>query len=299
MSHPIDFIDRASRHGLDLDRDSLEVEDVGLDFTVGFARDRQGVPWVLRVPRRADAWPKAQYEGTILALVESVVPVAVPRWVVCDPTLIAYRRLPGAPLMTVRRKADGGIEPVWRVEPASFPESLVNSLADFVAALHGFRPAELVRPTTSEIRAKLFARIEEARAKVPIHEGRLASWRRWLDDDAMWPDSPVLTHGELHPLHLLVDEEPAARLVGVLDWTEAEFADPAVDDAVLHTSFGEVVFNRIVARLEAISGRPRADRIPERVALWQSMFGINLLEFATRSNSAEYFAQACQTLASE
>ena len=299
MSTSIDFIDLARRHGLDLERESLVVEDVGLDFAVGFASDRHGQAWVLRVPRRPDAWPKAQYEARILELVGSVLPVAVPRWVVCDESLIAYRRLPGVPMMTVGRTADGALDPVWRIEPESFAQSLVDSLGAFVAALHALKPAELPCPTTSEIRAKLSSRIDAARALVPIHEGRLVTWRRWLDDDEMWLDPPVMTHGELHPLHLLIAEDGAHQLVGVLDWTEAEITDPVVDYAVLHKSFGSEKLDRIVTQVEGITGRPRSRRLGERVALWESLFSINLLEFASRSNSAPYFGQARQMLASE
>ncbi|WP_397327110.1 phosphotransferase [Paenibacillus oceani] len=46
-----------------------------------------------------------------------------------------------------------------------------------------------------------------------------------------------MNHGDLHPPHILVDE--TQRVTGLIDWTEAEVADPGKDFVIYYALFGE------------------------------------------------------------
>lgn len=79
----------AAAHGLDLDPDSVEVNEMGLDFRVALATTVSSSTassssatattsstvaeadqrWVLRIPRRPDALERAEVEGRLLATV--------------------------------------------------------------------------------------------------------------------------------------------------------------------------------------------------------------------------------------
>lgn len=49
-------------------------------------------------------------------------------------------------------------------------------------------------------------------------------------------EPPVLTHGDLHLRHVLVDREQP-RATGLIDWTDISFNDPAVDLQLAYSAF--------------------------------------------------------------
>lgn len=104
--------------------------EAGLDFRVAFARAGDGTDWVLRIPRRPDVSAKLAEERRILEFVGPRLSVAVPRWEVCSEELVAYRRLPGAPGLTL----DASGQPIWHFEPSS-PE-FAAAMGRLIAELH-------------------------------------------------------------------------------------------------------------------------------------------------------------------
>lgn len=176
----------AGRHGLDLDAASVRVEEAGLDYRVAFARDIDGVEWVLRIPRRPDVSAKLAEEQRILAFVAPRLSMAVPRWEVCSEELIAYRRLPGEPGLTL----DGSGQPVWHVEPSSpaFAAALGRLIAELQALdLEAARTAGIPASSMSEIRTRWRADVERVGAAFEIAPPLRARWQAWLDNDALWP----------------------------------------------------------------------------------------------------------------
>lgn len=220
----------AAHHGLALDVDTLRIEEAGLDYRVAFARAADGADWVLRVPRRPDVSAKLADEQRILAFVAPRLSVAVPRWEICSESLIAYRRLPGDPGLTLN-----GSEPVWHVDPSS-PE-LGAALGRLIAELQSLdsnAAAEAGVPvmTAAQVRAQWRADFDKVRSELPIAPPLEARWQAWLANDALWPDATAFTHGELYAAHVLL--ETPGRIVGVLDWTTAKVGDPAVDFTYQH-----------------------------------------------------------------
>lgn len=217
----------AAAHGLSLDPEGIEFNEAGLDYRVAFAAETgTGKRWVLRLPRRPDVAANQPREEAILDFVRPRLGVAVPDWRIQQRDLVAYPLLPGRPGLTVGE----GNQPSWHFDPAS--GNYLKSLADLIVSLHRLDPAEAAAAGTpadapEEVRGYWAAVLEKALAEFRIDPGMLAGWRRWLDDDGLWPERTVLTHGELYPAHLLLDE--ADRIVSVLDWTTAKVSDPALE----------------------------------------------------------------------
>ncbi len=272
-----DILDAARRHGLDVAADPEDFDNSGLDFAVVHARAPDGTLWVLRAPRRPDVFAESQVEASVLSLVRGRLPVAVPEWRVHAPDLIAYPRLTGEPAWSYRP----GHGVVWNgIDPASPPDALVDSLARTLAAmqtLDGGAPVVSI----AEVREELARGIADTTKLLAVPDALQDRWRRWLDDEGMWPAAPRFVHGDLHPGHMLIDAE--RRVVGILDWTTARITDPSVDFAMFLGCFGRPAFDRLLARFRAHGGEawPRFEaHVTERwaayavyVAMWAEKTG--------------------------
>ncbi len=244
----------ARREGLELTASPGALDAMGLDFLVCHARDAGGVPWVVRTPRRADVIDGAAREAKVLALVRRTFPAAIPDWRVHAPDVIAYPRIAGTPAITL----DTG-EPVWNViDPTASSPVFRDDLAAALVALQAIGPDDATAAgvrvqSIADGRAEIAEALVVAKGALAIPDALLARWQRWLDDDTTWPAHLAMSHGDLHPGHLLLDAQ--AHLVGVLDWTEGRVADPSIDFAMLLRCFGQPALEDIVARFERQGGR--------------------------------------------
>lgn len=219
-------VDLARAHGIVLDPESIRFNEAGLDFQVAFADAVDGTEWVLRIPRRTDVADGIGAESRILGLVRQKISAAVPDWRVEARDLIAYPKLPGEPGLTL----DDDGAPVWHFDRES--EHHARSLGRLIAELHVIDLAEAQGagiPTESpdQVRAAWRSRLDRVAAEFAITPSLHEQWRGWLGDDALWPEYTVFTHGELYPMHLLLDADGGIR--SVLDWTTAKVSDPALD----------------------------------------------------------------------
>jgi GTP-binding protein HflX len=256
------LVELAARHGLTVDADAVHINEAGLDYRVAFVRAADGEDWVLRVPRRRDAAAKLSEERRILEFVRPRLSVAVPIWRVCSDELVAYRRLPGEPGLTL----DGSGQPVWHFDPSS-PE-FATALGRLIAELQAFdvdaaRVAGVPVMSMSEARSQWRADFERVRADFEIAHSLQARWEAWLSNDRLWPERTAFTHGELYAAHVLVDEP--SRIVGVLDWTTAKVGDPAVDFTYQHM-MGPAAFEATVAAYIEAGGN--AARSSLRLRRW-------------------------------
>ena len=281
MSTVADVLAAAAREGLSLTTDQVDFDRSGLDFLVVHARDAHGVPWIVRTPRRAEMLDTLGVEARVLALVGRHLPVRVPDWRVHADDVIAYPRLDGVPAMTM----DPSSGPTWnRVDPAAPGDAFLDSFAVTLAALQAIAPAEATAagvPTKDlpDVRAHLHRAAGETRAALAPSDTIWARWQRWLDDDATWPAHLALVHGDLHPGHMLLDE--TGRLTGVLDWTDAQVTDPAIDLAMFYGCFGRAALEAVVDRFERAGGRVWPRLVDHAAAHW-SIFPVISARFAMR-----------------
>ncbi|GAB3536263.1 macrolide 2'-phosphotransferase MphH [Arthrobacter tecti] len=219
--------DLAQQHGLALDPATIRFNEAGLDYRVAFATSTEtGEAWVLRIPRRADVSAKIVEEKRILDFVGPRLPIAVPDWRISSPELIAYPLLPGRPGLTL----DDEGQPVWHYDVAS-PE-YARSLAEVIASLHRLDTIEaadagIPSETHEQVQQRWTDDLDRVLDEFDVDPDLVNVWRTWIDDDDLWPQRTVLTHGELYPAHLLLDE--GSRIVSALDWTTARVSDPALD----------------------------------------------------------------------
>jgi aminoglycoside phosphotransferase (APT) family kinase protein len=250
---PLDTIDQllaaAHREGLDLSRDGASLDTMGLDFVVVHARDASGTPWIVRSPRRASVVESSRHEARVLACVAPAlqrVGIAVPSWRVHAGDVIAYPRIADQPAITL----DDGV-PHWHIiDPAALSEVFIGAVARALTALDGIEPEPVLRVTSiAEERAALATTLDTVRAALEPPEPVWARWQRWLNSDATWPTHVALSHGDLHPGHMLLDA--SGRLTGILDWTEARVSDPAIDLAMFHMCFGRPALDALATQLAA------------------------------------------------
>jgi macrolide phosphotransferase len=264
----------AEQNGLQLNPDHFEVNESGLDFLVAFAKDDAGQAWVLRKPRRSDVWERIENERKVLKAVGKHLPVAVPEWRIFTPNLIAYPLLRGNPIATVDPAGRGYI---WRFPQDSLSDAFFNSLAETLAALHRIEHDEGIKEgvrckTPSEARDAFAANFEEIKQSFPIPAKLYDRWMAWLSTDKYWPEHSVFNHGDLHPPHILVDD--SQRVSGLIDWTEAEIADPGKDFVLLYALFGDKGLRDMLNRYEKAGGKtwPRmSEHIVEQWAAYPAL----------------------------
>jgi aminoglycoside phosphotransferase (APT) family kinase protein len=263
----------ARRHGLELTAERDAPETSGAEFIVVYARDRNGVRWIVRVPRGPEMVASTSTEARVLELVRPRLPVLVPDWHVHAPDVIAYPRLPGVLASTI---APDGSRQLF-LDPAALPPVFLDSYAQMLVALQAIPPDAARREgvpvtTVAATRASLARAMTATRAALRPSDVVWARWQRWLADDSLWPEHVALVHGDLHLGHMLLADD--GRLIGVLDWTEARVDDPGVDLAIFLGCFGRDALEQLIERFAAAGGRtwPRiVDHASERWAAYSVM----------------------------
>ncbi len=221
------LVDLAVRNGLVIDRSSVALNEMGLDFRVGFATAVDGQRWLLRVPRRPDVMVRARSEAAALAMLRRHLPVAVPDWRIFSDDLIAYPVLPGLPGLTFD---PASYEVTWHFEKDA--PLFVETLGSTIAALHAIPRAAAIEAgmaphTIADVRDKLRADLGCVRGEFEIPAAKWEGWQAWLADDSYWPLETTVVHGDLYAGHVMVDRD--GRVRGLIDWTEARLGDPAID----------------------------------------------------------------------
>jgi aminoglycoside phosphotransferase (APT) family kinase protein len=181
--------------------------------------------------RRADP-QRVDDEAGLLAVVAEVSPVPVPRPLIVDPArgVLAYRMLPGVPLIDVPRPGP----PVG--------DDIAETLGALLAALHAV-PVDRVDglvPIDNDPLEQWLADVTGIWSRVAQHvpaahrpavEGWLAAAPPPTAADT------VLSHMDLGIEHVLVD--PATWTVsGVIDWGDAAVGDPAYDLGLILRDLG-------------------------------------------------------------
>lgn len=268
------LLSHARTHGLNLVSSQKELDQSGLDFLVLHGEDESKVPWIVRTPRHPNAFKGTINEAKVLSLLRSRISVAVPHWKIHEPSMIAYPKLPGTPTWSF--DPEQGV--IWNGLDASHPqENFMHSSAKFLTKLHSVDP-ELVRSiggkvrTISEVRASLLNACESTRDTLNPRPDTWLRWMKWIHDDSYWPQEGALVHGDFHPGHMLLDE--TLTLTGVLDWTEAEVADPSVDFGIFYGCFGQETLERFLQLYKAGGGKTHTrmkEHIIERWAAYPAL----------------------------
>jgi macrolide phosphotransferase len=290
-----EVLELAHKSGLAIQEGSLQFNESGLDFQVVLATDIQGERWILRLPRREDVLLSVDKEKRTLELIAPLLSVEVPRWTVCTSELIAYRALKGVPTGTIDAEAKAY---VWEIDAANVPDQFHKSLAKGMVSLHQIsiekvRAVGLPVKTVEEVRAQIKQRMDAVKSEFGVGQALWKRWQDWLQSDEIWMKETVLTHGDLHAGHILIDTQ--AQVTGFIDWTEASVADPARDFVAHYRTFGQDALNRLISAYAETGGHIWS-RMAEHVIELNASFAIEIAEFALKSGLDEYKQMAKQSL---
>lgn len=268
----------AKTHGLLL-TDEMQFNEMGIDFKVGFATDTLGKPWLLRLPRRSDLGTQIETEKRILKLVQKYLSVQVPDWKIATPELIAYPLLDGNPALTFDAQT---YEVTWNMEQES--PLYTPSLARILVELHRIPEQEVIANELKvvkpeNLRTEIQDRLQLVKSELGISTALENRYRKWLDNDSLWPDFTRFIHGDLYAGHVLTSK--AGNVSGIIDWSTAQVSDIAQDFSGHAAIFGEESLKVLIAEYEKQGGKiwdTLFEQILERAAAAPLAYGFFAVE---------------------
>ncbi|MEK5083495.1 macrolide 2'-phosphotransferase MphK [Bacillus sp. FSL H8-0515] len=285
----------ARNQGLAVHSENAQLNETGMDFQVVFAKDDTGMPWVLRKPRRDDVVERAASEGRTLAFLRTILTADVPDWRIHTPELIAYPMLKGTPAAGIDLEQK---QYVWNMNHQPPSDHFIRTLAKILAELHGVNPADAGQSginvmSPEEVRRNTAETMDDVKNKLGVSEQLWQRWQTWINDDAYWPGFSVLIHGDLHPPHILINQNE--HVTGLLDWTEAKVADPAKDFIFYQMLFGEEETARLLEYYHQAGGRIWA-KIQEHISEMQAAYPLEVAKFALQTQQEEHINMALEEL---
>jgi macrolide phosphotransferase len=278
----------AEAHGLLL-TEEMHFNEMGIDFKVGFATDRSGQRWLLRIPRRSDMGEQIAKEKRILRLVKKHLSVEVPDWRISSPELVAYPMLTDKPALTFDAET---YEVSWYMDKES--PYYVPSLAKALVELHRIPESEarehgLKIMSASDLRTEIDGHLQLVKSELGISRELETRYRRWLDNESLWPAFTRFIHGDLYAGHVLVTKDGVVS--GIIDWTTAHVGDPAADFSGHVNVFGEESLKKLISEYEQLGGEvwdKLYEQTLERAAAAPLAYGF----FAVETQDARHIAGA-------
>ncbi len=248
--------------GPDMSIVDLEPLDDGLSARIFAAGDT-----VVRVPRHREA---ADRQATIIAAlleIQPLLPIPVPALLATIPGsdrlpfgAAVLKRLPGIPM-----------------HPGHAGHSLSRALGRFLTALHAILPHHL--STSMIVRGR--SDIDSARRSameialpflrsvlsLPDHEHIVQWWAAYTAHRTASRFSPSLIHGDLWYGNILVNPGHT-RTMGILDWEEMAFDDPAQDFATLRHC-GDAFCDDVLDAYTRAGGHVDDDLLTRREWHWE------------------------------
>jgi aminoglycoside 2''-phosphotransferase len=215
------------------------------------------------------------HEARILARVRDALSVAVPDPFYTSDDTMAYRALPGRPLL--------------RAELLSLSDHEQQQVADAIATmlrqLHAVDTGSDLPATSAPVKRETWLKIRHMIEKhvYPLLMTHQRFWaealfERYLRHPGLFEWEPCLVHGDLGFHHLLFRGAPP-RPHGVIDFGAAGVGDPAIDLAPLCQAYGESFVSRFAAAYPASTELlPRARFYAQAIELMWAATGISKAE---------------------
>ena len=266
----------AKEYGVSL-TEKIRFNEMGVDFRVGFATDTNGNEWLIRIPRREDMGEQINNERKILQLVEKHLSVKVPDWKIVSPHLIAYPLIEEKPVLMIDTET---YDMVWNMDK-DCPE-YVSSLAKVLVQLHNIPEEEIIENglrvmKPSDLRPEILNQLQAVKSEIGISTKLEIRYRKWLDNDALWPDFTTFIHGDLYAGHILTST--TGVVAGIIDWSTAHIGDPANDFAGHLTIFGENSLRDLITAYTKQGGR-----------IWDKLYEHTIERAAASALAYGYFA---------
>jgi len=247
---------------------------------------------VVRVSAHADPAERAlevDRETRLLHRVAAISPLPVPVPLYADPEggSLAYRKLPGEPLLGLP-------------EPGTFATTVGTALGRLLAVLHGQQPeawAGLVEdddvPPDAWLRE---ARETYADVAASVPPSQRVAVEAFLD--AAPPPATtrrVLSHNDLGIEHVLVDAA-TREVTGVIDWSDAALVDPACDLGRMLRDLGPDGLSAALAALPPGDGGDNDD-LRTRAAFYAGCSALEDLAYGVETGRGAYVRNSLAALA--
>lgn len=283
----------AEEHGLLL-TENINFNEMGVDFKVAFALDTDGQEWLLRIPRRDDMGEQIEKEKCILDLVKNRLSVGVPDWKIASSQLVAYPLLADKPVLTFDEKT---YELSWNIDKSN--SKYVTSLAKILVEIHSIpeievRENHLKITNPSDLRGEIANHLQVVKSEIGISEELETRYKRWLDNDTLWPNYTQFVHGDLYAGHVLTSRDGIVS--GIIDWSTAHVGDPTVDFSGHATVFGEQSLRLLIMEYEKQGGKTWDkfyEQALERAAAAPLAYGFFALETHDENHIIAAKAQLC------
>jgi len=286
---------RAKDNGLDIVEATMILNESGLDFLVAHVEDKQGAKWILRMPRRQDSLAKANQEKYVLDVVNRYTDIQAPDWTIFTNELIAYKELAGVPAGTVDPEIQNY---VWSIDIENSPIAYHQSLGRILAELHHV-PTSYVKDAGIKIyngveaRESMKSRMNNVKDSFGVNQELWDRWQAWISNDLLWPNHTGLSHGDVHPGHLLINAR--SEVTGLIDWTEVAVTDVSRDFIAHYLIFGETGLDKLINAYEQAGGRTWS-HMKEHIMESHAADAIAVAEFSQSSGLKEMEDMAKQML---
>ncbi|SEN72806.1 macrolide phosphotransferase [Amphibacillus marinus] len=296
--HTLKLQQLAHKHGLNILLDSITFNESGVDFQVAYAKDEYDNKWILRIPRRRESLRHAQLEQEALAIIGQHASFEVPKWSIISEEFVAYQQLGGNPAATIDMELQ---DYIWSFDNMKVPAEYNHSLGQALANLHAlpqapFKKIGIEYLPANQLRSHMKERMKKVNQTYDINPSRWQCWQDWLADDTLWPTHVGVKHGDLHPGHILINNN--YQVTGIIDWTEVGIADVSVDFMSHYLLFGQTGLRQLLDAYQNAGGKTWP-RMNEHIVNLLTTSGITVAEYAETSGLPEMHETAKQMLASE
>jgi aminoglycoside 2''-phosphotransferase len=211
--------------------------------------------WIFRFAKTVDRQQRMAVEIRRLDQLHERITLQVPRPIIRENDLMAYRRIEGEPLTA------------WLIASldATGQQRLANQLGAFLRVLHSTPADEALDKNGPEAYCALAMR-QLAEYRVRLYPHLMAFQREWIEllfKDALrnvtfFEYTPALLHNDFKVDHILFDATQQ-RISGVIDFGWACYGDPSIDICNLLQWYGETFVSRLCKTYpEMQSMMPRA-----------------------------------------
>lgn len=242
--------------------------------------------WIFRFPHGGDGPELIRREKWLYDCLQPLLSLPIPRYTYfsdqgCDlfPWPVAgYRRLHGVSFESLELGSTRALR-------------LAAQIAVFLSELHSLTAGQL-----AEARFALFDPERAAAAQrrfyeqIQTHAFAILSpaqraWTRdlfesFLNNPQSWDFFPVLIHGDFDSSNILCD--PAGEtIVGIIDFEETGFGDPAWDFCALRAEFGPAFLDRLLTAYDGPVGGGLLERIEfhaRRIIFCELLYGLEVSE---------------------
>lgn len=288
----------AKNNGLDILEDTIKINESGVDFQVAHVKDLNGVKWILRIPRQPISMRNALQEKAALDIINKQVNFQVPNWSIFSDDLIAYKQLSGVPAATIDIEQQRYI---WNFDETNVPDEYYDSLGRTLANLHAlshneFKNIDVEFLGVHELRTSMKQRMERVKKQYDINKDLWERWQTWLAEDSFWPSFVGVKHGDLHPGHVLINQDNQVK--GLIDWTEVGVADISVDFMSHQLLFGKEGLTKLINAYDNAGGRTWS-RMDEHIIELLTTSAITVAEYAQTTGKKDMHEAAVHMLANE